>query len=59
MRSVSSDLSVSDQAGVTLMVDGDELSLFSTNNATLSTNTLKLTAKPPFKERIILPALFC
>ena len=59
LRSVSTDQSVADQQGITLIVDNDELSLFSTNNATISTNTLKLTAKPSFKDRIILPALFC
>jgi hypothetical protein len=59
LRSVSTEQSVADQQGITLIADGDELSLFSTNNATISTNTLKLTAKPSFKERIILPALFC
>ena len=59
LRSTSTDQSVADQQGITLIVDNDKLSLFSTNNATVSTNTLKLTGKPSFKERVILPALFC
>jgi DNA polymerase III sliding clamp (beta) subunit (PCNA family) len=59
LRSVSSDTSVPDQLGVTLLLDGQDLRLFSTNNATLSTNVLALSGKPPFKERVILPTLFC
>jgi DNA polymerase III sliding clamp (beta) subunit (PCNA family) len=60
LRSVSSDTDkVSDQTGVTLIANGQDLQLFSTNNATISMNTLKPTGKLPFKDRIILPALFC
>jgi DNA polymerase III sliding clamp (beta) subunit (PCNA family) len=59
MSVISSDLSVPDYLGVTMIADGDALLLFSTNNATLSTSELPLTGKCPFKGRVILPALFC
>lgn len=57
LQSVSLDTSVPDQLGVTLIGEGDFLSLFSTNNYTLSHVELKL--KKAFKGRAILPAVFC
>lgn len=58
MRSVSIDTSVPDQLGVTLMVDGKDLLMFSTDNSTLSHAILPLKSAPSFK-RVILSAHFC
>jgi DNA polymerase III sliding clamp (beta) subunit (PCNA family) len=58
MRSVSIDTSVPDQLGVTLQVDGKDLLLFSTDNATLSHGVVTLKSKPVFK-RVILSGHFC
>ena len=58
MRSVSLDTSVPDQLGVTMIVDGKDLLLFSTDNATMSHAVVKLKGKPDWK-RAILSAAFC
>jgi DNA polymerase III sliding clamp (beta) subunit (PCNA family) len=59
LRSVTADTSVPDQMGVTLLVEGSDLLLFSTNDATLSFSRLKMSGVAPFKSRVTLPTLFC
>lgn len=59
MRSVGKDTSSPDTTGVTLTAGESSLSLYSTNNATVSHAAVKLARKAPFKERVILSASFC
>lgn len=58
MLSVSTDTSVADQLGVTLIPDSKQLLLFSTNNATLTHSHIKLKQEVNIK-RVILPTMFC
>jgi DNA polymerase III sliding clamp (beta) subunit (PCNA family) len=59
MRSVSTDTSVPDQLGVTLILNGENLELYSTNNSTISTGKVPLKGKAPFKDRVVLSGDFC
>jgi DNA polymerase III sliding clamp (beta) subunit (PCNA family) len=58
MRSVSTDGSVADQLGITIIPEGRELLLFSTNNHTLSYVRMPSGAFS-MRRRTILPAAFC
>ncbi len=57
LRSVSDDTSVPDHLGVTLIPNGSELHLFSTNHATLSHARVK--TKYSLKSRVVLSTAFC
>jgi DNA polymerase III sliding clamp (beta) subunit (PCNA family) len=58
MRSLSTDTSIPDQLGVTLLVDGEYIDFFSTDSKSLSNGYLKLDDKPSF-DRAILSKPFC
>jgi DNA polymerase III sliding clamp (beta) subunit (PCNA family) len=58
MLSVSTDTSVPDQLGITLIPDNSRLLLFSTDNSTLTHSHVKLTKAVTIK-RVILPTMFC
>jgi hypothetical protein len=55
--SVSNDMTVPDQLGVTLLPDGDRLLLFSTDGLTMTRAHVKLTGE--FGPRAILSGAFC
>lgn len=59
MRSISTDTSIPDQLGITLIIEGDNINLYSTNNSTISHAKVPLNGKAPFKERVVLSAPFC
>jgi len=59
MMSVGKDTSLAEKLGITLIPDGKDLLCFSTDGPTLSHAVLHLNKKSSFKERVILPALFC
>ena len=59
MRSISTDTSIPDQLGITLLVEDNNLLLFSTNNSTISHAKVPLLGKVPFEKRVVLSASFC
>lgn len=60
MKSISTDTSIPDQLGITLVLgESKDLHLFSTNNSTISTAKVLLPGLPPFKKRIVLSGDFC
>jgi DNA polymerase III sliding clamp (beta) subunit (PCNA family) len=59
MRSVSIDTSIPDQLGVTLLNEGDVLSMYATDNATLSHARVALKKSPKNFDRVILSGSFC
>lgn len=59
MRSVSSDTSIPDQLGVTLIAEKGVLHVCSTNGMTMTHATIKVNGSPGFKDRVILSAPFC
>lgn len=58
MRSVSIDTSIPDQLGVTMMVEGKSLLMYSTDSSTLSHARVELKKASDFK-RVILSGSFC
>lgn len=58
MMSVSSDTSVPDQLGITVITDGNKIDLYSTNNVSLNYCPVRVKDNLP-KLRMILPTLFC
>lgn len=56
--SVSSDTSIPDQLGITVVIDGKKIELYSTNNLSLSFCRINIGQTLP-KMRMILPTLFC
>lgn len=58
MMSVSSDTSVADQLGITVITDGNKIDLYSTNNVSLNYCPIRVKDDLP-KLRMILPTLFC
>ncbi len=58
MMSVSSDTSVPDQLGITVITDGNKIDLYSTNNVSLNYCPIRVKDTLP-KLRMILPTLFC
>lgn len=59
MKSISTDTSIPDQLGITLILNGESIDLYSTNNSTISTAKVPIKGKPPFKERVVLSGDFC
>src|SRR5205807_1397130 len=59
LRSVSADTSIPDQLGITITSEGNELLMYSTNNATLSHSRVKFIKPFKLKNRVILSAQFC
>ena len=60
MRSIGIDTSMPDQLGVTLIADGDKaISMYSTNNNTISYASIPLKKKYTLKNRIVLSSTFC
>lgn len=59
MRSVTSDTSVPDQLGVTLIPSDDKLLMFSTNDQTVCYSEVKLSGECAIQERVILSGTFC
>jgi hypothetical protein len=57
LRSVTDDTSVPDQLGVTIIPNGDDLLLFSTNSATLTYCCVKAPLK--LNRRVVLSQQFC
>jgi hypothetical protein len=57
LRSVTDDTSVPDQLGVTVIPEGDDLRLFSTNSATLTHCRIKAPLK--LNRRVVLSQQFC
>lgn len=58
MMSVSSDTSVPDYRGVTIISKDKQLRMFATNNETMTHAVVPLTKEAPF-DRVILPREFC
>ena len=56
MRSVSTNNATPEQLGITLIPNGDELNLYSTNDATISTSRVKAIK---LEERVSLSESFC
>jgi DNA polymerase-3 subunit beta len=60
MRSVSTDTSIPDQLGITLMPGNGHLAFYASNGVTLSRAELRLKkGDTQFPRRAILPSLFC
>lgn len=59
MMSIGNDTSAADYMGVTLMVEGKELLLFATDRNTLCHASLPIKGKLSFKDRVVLPTVFC
>lgn len=57
LRSVSDDIAMPDQLGITIIPTNDKLTLYSTNNITISKAELKVNDS--FKHRTVLSELFC
>jgi len=58
LRSVSSDTSVADQLGVTVIPSAGALDLYATNDRTM-THARVATKKSPFQSRVVLSGQFC
>lgn len=59
MQSVGSDPSTPEQLGVTLIPNGKELSLYATNNMTMTHDMITLSEPLKIKDRVTLSTEFC
>lgn len=59
LRSTSSDTSVPDQLGVTLIPKKKSIDMYSVNGASMSRATVALSAPQTLSRRVTLPAPFC
>jgi DNA polymerase III sliding clamp (beta) subunit (PCNA family) len=59
LRSVSTDTSIPDQLGVTILPNDTGCVLYATNGQTLTRSIVKFKGESPFTHRAILSSLFC
>ena len=59
LLSVGNDASIPDQLGISIFPDGKELSIFATNNATMTYSKVALSGKYDLKSRVTISTEFC
>lgn len=59
LRSVGNDVSVPDMLGISLIVEDDNVLMFSTNSITMTMAKTSFEESAPFEDRVILSAAFC